>query len=50
MSRTKIVASTNMCMVCNGSKVVVIGHQKKTGQVLLSLAATLNWANSLQMR
>ena len=29
MSRTEIVAFTNMCMVCNGSKVVVIDRQKK---------------------
>ena len=29
MSRTEKVEFTNMCMVCNGSKIVVIDRQKK---------------------
>ena len=29
MSKTEIVAFTNMCMICDGDKVVVIDRQKK---------------------
>ena len=32
MARTETVEFTNMCMICDGSRVVVIDRKKQTGR------------------